>query len=521
MTLHYRSASFTSVVIERSLRRLYPADMDATRRDECLPGTRSAIIQFVMQWVMNPSQQHSMLWVRGLAGSGKSTLSITLANELRRIGRLGAFLFFERDVTGRNDPSLVIRTLAYRAGLSHAPLGPAISAAVEQFPDISQFPLRSQFLHLLVQPLTSGDVIHPEKPLVFVLDALDECGNPEGRETLLELLAEQSNHLPILFLVMSRPVHDICGYFECRDHISVYELDISTQDTAEDIVLFLKDRMARIHRKTRSLRDKHSWPGDETIQVLADRASGLFVWASTACKFIDGYQPISRLDAITQGPSATTAQHALDVLYRTALGSAGHWDTPEFVADFRAILGFILVARQPLASETIISILGSSASEDCIDVISQLGCILQLNLTVRLLHPSFAEFLFDCERCIRQEWFFEATVLHQNVALLCLEHLNTVLSENVSNITRSRSLARAEVPEATIYACKYWVDHTSMVNKPTAIIVALDEFLRQHLLHWVEAMSLLQISRATIGMLERLYAWIYVSSSPFRFSDRV
>lgn len=60
-----------------------------------------------------------------------------------------------------------------------------------------------------------------------------------------------------------------------------------------------------------------------------------------------------------------------------------------------------------------------------------------------------------------------------------------------------------------------------MVNKPTAIIVALDEFLRQHLLHWVEAMSLLQISRATIGMLERLYAWIYVSSSPFRFSDRV
>lgn len=159
------------------LEKLDPVDMDATRRDECLPGTRSTIIQLIMDWVMEPGRKHGIIWVRGLAGSGKSTLATTIMNRLSAIERLGAFLFFERDVSVRSDPSKVIKTLAYKLGVSHPTVGEAIAANVMKYPEITHYPLRSQFEHLLAQPIISCSTSNAAPPAVFVLDALDMWGS--------------------------------------------------------------------------------------------------------------------------------------------------------------------------------------------------------------------------------------------------------------------------------------------------------------------------------------------------------
>jgi adenylylsulfate kinase-like enzyme len=82
--------------------------MDASDRSECLPETRIDLIRLIEDWTEDTSVQQSIFWLQGLAGAGKSTLSTTLANRLRTAGRLGAFLFFDRDVIRRNDPKLVI-----------------------------------------------------------------------------------------------------------------------------------------------------------------------------------------------------------------------------------------------------------------------------------------------------------------------------------------------------------------------------------------------------------------------------
>src|SRR5215471_3021001 len=145
--------------------------MDASDRSECLPGTRTALIQSITDWAMNPPGRQNVLWVHGLAGSGKSTLSTTVANRLREKGSLGAFLFFDRDVAERSDPATVIRTIAYQVGSCHTAIGTAIAAAVESFPSVCISPLRIQFKTLLVDPLSS--VIDANAPIIFVLDALD------------------------------------------------------------------------------------------------------------------------------------------------------------------------------------------------------------------------------------------------------------------------------------------------------------------------------------------------------------
>lgn len=509
---------------QKILKKLDPTDMDATHREECLPGTRADITDFILKWVQDTSADatsaYNVLWLRGVAGSGKSTLSTTIANRLSAMQRLAAFLFFERDASARSDPSTVIRTLAYKLGISHPTVGEAISANVTTYPEIAHFPLRSQFQHLLVQPMTSHGTIDKHSPVVFMLDALDECGNPATRETLLELLAEQSILLPALFIITSRPLQDICGFFEDRDTILVKELDITSDNNDDDISSFLTRSMRRIQSKHRSLRRCNDWPGVEQLEKLVSRASGLFIWASTVCKFIDTYQPDVRLAMIIQGASVSTAEHSLDALYRTALEFSGSWDTPAFVADFRAVLGFILVARRPLSGDNIITLLGKSVTDSCIDSISQLGSVLQLEPTVRLLHPSFADFLFDAQRCIRSDFLFKESNLHHFVALLCIEHMNAVLKENLCGITLSPCLVHVEVPDDVAYVCMHWVEHICMANGSATVLLALERFLGQHFLHWVEAMSILKISRATVEMLERLYTWICVSQNFLvRFRD--
>src|ERR1700685_4114099 len=271
------------------LQKLQPADMDASDRTDCLQGTRVAMIQLITEWALDPAGAQNVLWLHALAGAGKSTLSTTIANSLREMGRLGAFVFFDRDVIERSNPATVIRTLAYQIGSFHDHVGKAISAAIEKFPSICASPLSTQFRKLLVEPLSS--VVDASTTLVLVLDGLDECGSVKKRERLLEILAEQSIDLPtsIRMLITSRSEHDISCAFEFRYHILEQELDITSSTNALDILSYLRYRMMRVRSKTRGLSLRVDWPSEDDIRRLAERASGLFVWASTALEFIDGY----------------------------------------------------------------------------------------------------------------------------------------------------------------------------------------------------------------------------------------
>ena len=83
--------------------RLKPEVMDEYNRTSCLENTRRNVIDGVMEWVADDSNKaKKVLWVYGLAGTGKSTLSTTIAQIMRRLNRLDAFFFFNRDIPQRN-----------------------------------------------------------------------------------------------------------------------------------------------------------------------------------------------------------------------------------------------------------------------------------------------------------------------------------------------------------------------------------------------------------------------------------
>lgn len=490
--------------------------MDTSHREGCLYGTRTTIVNFAVEWALDPKRGSNVLWLRGLAGSGKSTVSATIANDLRRIGRLGVSIGFERGVAGKCDPSAAIRTLAHGLGLSHPQAGIAISMAVDKHPDITQMSLRQQFQHLLHCTLSAEGVIDPNSPVVVVIDALDECERCDKREVLLELLAERSKHLPVRFVITSRPDHDICGFFEHRSHILIAELAVTSHDNAHDILTYFWQQMNRIRMKSPLLRARGGWPGEEAIQKLTEQASGLFLWASVISKFIDGYNPDARIDAVLSGRMGPGAEEAFDAMYRTALGSAGNWDDEEFVADFRKTMGLILVAKHLLTAHTIDLLLKLPIAHSCVRIISQLGCVLQQHPVIRLVHPSLADFLSQRSRCIREIWFFDLNALNSSIFIRCLKCLSPVLRKNLCNLTLSTAKVDADLPDDISYACLFWADHLCAIDETICPIVeSLDEFLSQHLLHWIEAMGILQKTRNSISLLERVSSWVSVSRIDF------
>ena len=378
--------------IHDSLQKLNPVTMDASRRTGCLSQTRVDVLEFIVDWVEDPADQQNVLWVHGLAGSGKSTLSTTIASIFGDAEKLGAFLFFDRDVSERNDPTVVIRTLAYQLGCADPQLGGAIRAVVDRNSNILMSPLSLQFRKLILGPTSS--LVARSLPVVIVFDALDECGTAATRSSLLELLAKDFGNLPpfIRTIVTSRAEVDICNALEYQHNVLVYELDVTSPANFNDILSYFRHRMTLIRTHKKHLHLNVEWPGEEALSKLVERASGLFVWASTASEFINGHEPRRRLDVVLQGNTGPSAVAALDALYKTAL-EVIDWDDEDFIADFRNILGVVLIARQPLSTSAIDALLHLPVDRPSMHTISLLRCILQQNPTVRVLHPSFADFL--------------------------------------------------------------------------------------------------------------------------------
>jgi hypothetical protein len=195
------------------------------------------------------------------------------------------------------------------------------------------------------------------------------------------------------------------------------------------------------------------WPGADVIKKLVDQAGGLFVWATTAWAFVDtAYYPQKHLDMLLKGQVPRMAEATLDNLYSTVLESVGNWDSEDFVKDFRMILGTIIAAKDPLSSTAIDQLLEMPPEQPSMHTIPRLACVLSQGPVVRVLHPSFADFLCTRTRCSRDIWFIDPIIQNRAFAIQCLNLLDGMLTMNSRNLTLSADLQAEAVPEGTTYA---------------------------------------------------------------------
>ncbi|THU93733.1 hypothetical protein K435DRAFT_799474 [Dendrothele bispora CBS 962.96] len=91
---------------------------------------------------------------------------------------------------------------------------------------------------------------------------------------------------------------------------------------------------------------------------------------------------------------------------------------------------------------------------------------------------------------------------NEMLALRCLQLMNTRLRYNICDAPKERIISRREITNSSYenksisaalrYSCVYWASHFSKVQQLGSDLVnALDDLLKEHLLHWMECLSLL------------------------------
>jgi hypothetical protein len=226
----------------------------------CHPGTCETLLEQITSWISDMNREHSLLWLYGSAGVGKSAVAQTIAESCQAKGWLGASFFFSRP-NKRNDPHRVVPTLAHQLALTFVPYRSAVAQLLAEDHSVFEKTLRIQFDRLLIK--LADQVHHNESPqaprpspILILLDGLDECDTDVAQQEFIELIGTlsftcQQKNLRLVWIITSRPKWQITSRFEDLIATRVIrcsrmELSINTPEALTDVSRFLHDGFSHI-----------------------------------------------------------------------------------------------------------------------------------------------------------------------------------------------------------------------------------------------------------------------------------
>ena len=462
-------------------------------------------------------------WLNGLAGTGKSTIAQTIAERTFADGRLGASFFCSRDFEDRSNLQLIFPTLAVQLARTHAEFRSIFIPLVQSDPEVAHESLYSQMSKLIFQPLVKSAI-----STVIVIDALDECKDEEPASAILSVLGQFVTKIPrVKFFVTGRPEPRIREGFripllaKATDVFILHEVEPGQVNS--DIRLFFTHSFTELRQRRHVLDD---WPAEGQLDLLCERAGGLFVHAVATVRFIDhrNNNPKRQLDRLLLSPESSAFEGktkfkvntTLDLLYMTILHEAFGDDDPEDDPKVRSVLGAVVLSANPLSPSAMAVLLGLDA-EDVFPLLSSIHSLLVLrediDHSVRPFHKSFPDFIVDPSRCTNARFRVRPPDQHTEMLLGCLELMNRRLEQNMckfpdgvmnSEVDDLKEKTEQYIGKALEYACRSWhkhLIHTSPAQTPE-IVTVLHRFLEEKFLFWLEVLSVLGVAREAVDALE-------------------
>ena len=428
-----------------------------------------------------------------------ATIATTIAHHFDDLKRQGAYLSFER---ATSNPSAMIRTLAHELALFDTELSSLIEQCLRTDKKIAEKPLRSQFETLLQVPLRTA-AKKLTGPIIIVLDALDECGDPSTRQDLLEILSTKLPTLPSIFrwLITSRPEEDIRFRFTSSNLVMSLESMVDQGEAISDIEIFISAEMKRLQvMKSLPL----DWPKREQIQSLAQGSEGLFIWASTACRLVaQASSPMVQLGTLLSSVKGKGIV-GLDALYTTALRTSCSWPKDDVVSwdHFKSVMTVVLFSRENMDDTAIDQLLGLTVENPSHLIFSSLSSLFNYIPTqpIRPLHASFRDYLIDEKRSNGEPWSLASLDPEHTMAEHCLRVMSAQLRFNICNIPTSYSAgfnyhltqrSKDSISPLLKYSGTFWVNHLAAIKSmQSTMIDAVRDFSNHRFLFWVEVISI-------------------------------
>jgi len=525
-----------------------------------MEGTRVQILRDIDAWIKDLTGPQ-IFWLAGMAGTGKSAIAYTICVQAHHDPGiiLGGSFFCSRStgVAAQRDVRCVIPTLAQLMARQSDLFSRALDAELTVDPDVLHQQVDVQVEKLLYKPLLA--LKDSKVPIVFVIDALDECsgqlsgsGALDDAEThrivsdMLEALVAFSRstvRLPVKFLVTSRPETHIRNT-HVSDVVFSKILRLHTVDKRQidaDIRLYVTERLFA----TSTLRALFTEKDVSTLVAVSD---GLFIVAATALKYALGNGDdvatarFKSLLAFTGDKLSIGATEWLDQMYGIIVenaAKAGDVHTDQ-LKNLLRIIAALLSARMTLSVTALADLLETPIGQLRASM-TRLHAVFHVpeddnDTSLRPIHASFGDYLLGRASSRLR---IPASLGHEALAIGCLHVLNTGLHFNVSqshsSFEESVEAKRTTIRLALEYACLHWIYHISgfleivtpevSINRsfrsqirswfdrkplqPSEFDERINKIFRPRLLFWLEVMS-------TLGQIHRAAAMLMFAATTVR-----
>ncbi|KZT35606.1 WD40 repeat-like protein [Sistotremastrum suecicum HHB10207 ss-3] len=506
----------------------------------CMSDTRTDIVREITAWVLRPipsEDEHSsspsaieqlsssspavgrgtasVLWLSGVAGSGKSAIAHTVAANLAAIGRLGSAFFFDEARANEQNAAAIFPHISRDLAEAIPQWKKALDPIIQNTRIRRTSSVKDQFEHLILHPARECKFIGP---ILIVIDALDECGDDRvARNALFGILRERLHELPLNFRVVltSRPENEIATVF--TNPTSDVKKIALPGATERDLAIYYRSQLG-----DQPVLDGQR-PDGAWIRLLVEKSEGLFQWAFTACEFMlePGWETPERFETLL----LTAELEGIDNLYRAILRSRFGSDVNDIrLPRFHAVLGRALYVRTPLPVSDLIALRAPSEKPETTDAILKwMGSVLT-GVTpgsqgrVQAFHTSFRDFLFDQHRS--GIFYIDPPIHHLALAKACLVVLTQELKFNICKLETSYTSShpntndfgdrvRQHVSGPLLYASEFWSHHVAEIaGEPDLTLIELvQEFVNTKFLFWLELLGLTQKIYWAGGAMRTMVKW--------------
>ncbi|KIL62102.1 hypothetical protein M378DRAFT_166095 [Amanita muscaria Koide BX008] len=505
----------------------------------CFKGTREALLQEMADWVSGTDETR-MYVLSGLAGIGKSTVAYTIAARADELGLLGASFFFSRDESDRKNAKMFFTAIAYQLCLYSETFSQAIgnalltkrgSAATTKDPE-------EQLEALILVPLRNV-VQSRVRPILIVVDALDECDEEDGR-TVLKMLTQLVRDLPSFNVILTTRPQSHFDHLLCSQggHRIFRLQDIEDKVVDSDIRLYLQHSLSLEQVRERLQDPEEDWYASEMQIGALVRVSGkLFIIASTAVRYIlDRFvsDPAAQMQQLLHASSHGRApfkdlSHFYTIILRNAVPA--NCDDAALVERYQAVVGTLMLIQTPLPVAALADLLKVGVKQIRI-VVRKLQSVIWLGSDdiPHIYHKSFPDYISDSKHCQDVNLRIEPKIRHTQIATRCFQIMEQHLKYNILGLgymarfmdnqdgfakdgIKDEQL-QERIPLQLRYACIHWVNHLELANiEDPDLMKELEVFADRRMLHWLEALSLVGELNAAHRAICRVLKFLKPTSS--------
>ena len=492
----------------------------------CMEGTRKSLLKEIMDWVTNKPRQEDDLqsntyWLYGSPGIGKTSLAHSICAGLHDREQLAGAFFCRKDDINLSEPRNILPTLTYKLARTFPPFRRIVAKRLRNDPHLTAESMKDSLFLDFIRSVPH----HPKHPLVFVIDALDECGSTRNRPGILKALTDAAREASWLkIIITSRPEVDIQRFFDSLSHLSQLRRDLARdQEASADLRTFAQNEFDSVASKWYL---STPWPEESLFNTVISRANGLFIFIKTLVLTLEQSKDPESLKATIRN-SDGSGSGSLYGLYSSILTARIPPSNPEF----QRVIDVLLTTApyRPLRDETIAELAGvppNLVKKWMDDLSSLLYRDEWANGGIRVRHLSISDFFFsdDCQS------HYQVNVGDANLQLgiACLKTLVDQLRFNICKLEDSR-LANADIKdlqsrivqnisEALQYSSLYWSNHLGSIhdNDDRRVWENLKEFFAGlYPIFWIEVLSIMGAVPIGAPSLRRMASWVKVSTGQF------